>query len=68
METALPRCQHQNLLFLFKKLLSPKLLFSTFLEHYGATEMKGSFPYEKVKGVADLSEPDFASRASFFRH
>ena len=37
-----------------KNYLAPNYSLSLFLKHYCASEMKGSFPYEKVKSVADL--------------
>ena len=33
---------------------------------YGVTELKGSFPSEKVKGVADLLKLGLPSRADFY--
>ena len=46
--------------------LAPNYSLALFLEHYGASESKGSFPYEKVKGVDDLSVPGLPSRDDFF--
>ena len=37
-----------------------------FLQHYGASETKGSFPYETVKGVADLKTLGCSKQSNFF--
>ena len=49
-----------------KNYLAPNYSLALFLEHYGASESKGSFPYEKVKGVGDLFKPGLPSRDDFF--
>ena len=46
--------------------LAPNYLLALFLQHYGASEAKGSFPYELVKSVHDLYKPGIPTRADFF--
>ena len=45
---------------------APNYLLALFLEHYGTSESKGSFDYEKVKGVGNLSIPGIPSHNDFF--
>ena len=40
--------------FDLKNYLAPNYSLSLFLSHYGASEMKGSFPYKLVKGVCAI--------------
>ena len=49
-----------------KNYLAPNYLLALFLEPYGASESKGSFPYEKVKGVDDSSVLGLPSHNDFF--
>ena len=49
-----------------KNYLAPNYSLALFLEHYGVTESKGSFPYEKVKVVTDLLKLGLPSRADFY--
>ena len=46
--------------------LAPNYSLALFLNHYGASEVKGSFPYEMVKGVDDLYKPGLPSQADFY--
>ena len=49
-----------------KNYLAPNYSLVLFLEHYGTSESKGSFRYEKVKGVDDLFKPGLPSHDDFF--
>ena len=46
--------------------LAPSYSLALFLNHYGASEVKGSFPYETVEGVDDLHKPGLPSQADFY--
>ena len=69
MATVFLRWRHltPELAFLdLKNYLAPNYSLALFLEDYGTTEMKGSFPYEMVKGVTDLFKPGLPSRMNFY--
>ena len=39
---------------------------AVFSEQYAVIEMKGSFPYEMVKGVSDLYKPGLPTHTDFY--
>ena len=49
-----------------KNYLAPNYLLVLFIEHYGATETKGSFPYKLVKSVSDFYKPGLPTRTDFY--
>ena len=50
----------------FKNYLAPNYSLVLFLKHYGTTEAKGSFPYEKVQCVDDLKLVGLPKKDDFF--
>ena len=50
----------------FKNYLTPNYSLEVFLKHYGATEAKRSFRYEKVQGVDDLKRHYLPEKDDFF--
>ena len=50
----------------FKNYLASTYSLALFLKHYGTTEAKGSFPYEKVQCVEDLRHVGLLTKDDFY--